>query len=248
MIRTAVLLPPRLIYSPLAMPAPRFTDATLKFLRALKRHNDRDWFKARKPDYDEHVRGPMTAIIEQLALDLPRFAPDLVANPKVSMYRVYRDTRFSPDKTPLKTHVAAVFPHRELTKHGGAGLYFHVDPNHVLVGGGIYAPEPRQLYRIREHVAANVGRLRTIVESPVFRRNFGEISGARLQRVPRGFAKDHPASEYLKLKQFLAGREHPASFATGPRFYSSLIRLFEQLAPFIRFLNEPLASERPFRL
>ena len=233
------------------MPAPRFNDATLKFLRALKRHNDRDWFRARKPDYDTHVRAPMVEIINQLALDLPRFAPDLVATPKLSMYRVYRDTRFSADKTPLKTHVAAVFPHRALTKHGGAGLYFHVDPDHVLIGGGIYAPEPRQLYRIREHVADNTGRLRTIVESPVFRRSFGKLSGARLQRVPRGFAKEHPAAEYLKLKQFLAGREHAAGFATGPRFYNSLLRSFERLASFIRFLNEPLVAttnDWPFRL
>lgn len=225
------------------MPAPCFTDETLKFLRALRRNNDREWFLARKSDYEQHVRGPMVEVIGQLAHDLAWFAPDLVAHPKVSMYRVYRDTRFSTDKTPLKTHVAAVFPHRALTKHGGAGLYFAVHPEHVFVGGGIYRPESRQLYSIREHVAANVGRMRAIVESPVFRRSFGEVSGARLQRVPRGFAKDHPAAEYLKLKQFLAGREHPPSFATGPRFYSSLLRSFEQLAPFIRFLNKPLAAE-----
>ena len=93
----------------------------------------------------------MIDVIEQLAADLPRFAPDLVAAPKASMYRVYRDTRFSADKSPLKTHVAAVFPHRALTKHGGAGMYLHVARDHTLVGGGIYAPEPRQLYRLREH-------------------------------------------------------------------------------------------------
>lgn len=230
------------------MAGPRFSDATLKFLRALKRHNDRDWFRGRKSEYEAHVRGPMIQIIDQLALDLPRFAPDLVAAPKVSMYRVYRDTRFSADKTPLKTHVAAVFPHRALTKHRGAGLYFHVDPTHVLVGGGVYAPEPQQLYRIREHIAGNVGKLRAIVESPVFRRALGEMSGARLQRVPRGFAKDHPGAEYLKLKQFLAGSEHPARLATEPRFYGTLVRVFERLAPLIHFLNEPLVGDRPFRL
>ncbi len=230
------------------MPAPRFSDATLRFLRALKRHNDREWFREHKADYEKHVRGPMVAVIEQLALDLPGFAPDLVASPRTSMYRVYRDTRFSADKTPLKTHVAAVFPHRALSKHGGAGLYFHVDPAHVLIGGGIYSPDPRQLYRLREHIANNVGRLRAIVESPVFRRAFGRLSGARLQRVPRGFAKDHPGAEYLTLKQLLAGSEHPARFATGPRFYSSLLRSFQRLAPFIHFLNEPLTSDRPFRL
>ena len=198
------------------MPAPRFTDDTLAFLNALAENNDREWFRARKPDYERHVRQPMIDVIEQLAADLPRFAPDLVAAPKASMYRVYRDTRFSADKSPLKTHVAAVFPHRALTKHGGAGMYLHVARDHTLVGGGIYAPEPRQLYRLREHVAADFERLRGIVESPAFRRAFGEISGERLKRVPVAFPKDHPAAEYLKLKQFLVGRQHPADFATGP--------------------------------
>lgn len=186
----------------------------------------------------------MGRVIEQLATDFPTFAPELLATPKVSMYRIYRDTRFSPDKTPFKTHVSAVFPHRRLTKHGGAGLYFHVATDHVLIGAGIYAPEPRQLYQLRQHVAANLKRFRAIVESPAFRRGFGEISGQRLKRIPKGFDADDPAAEYLKLRQFLAGTERPADFATRPRFYSSLRRLFEHLAPFVRFLNESLTDGR----
>ena len=186
----------------------------------------------------------MMAVIEQLATDLPAFAPDLVATPKISMYRIYRDTRFSPDKTPFKTHVAAVFPHRRLTKHGGAGLYFHVATDRVMIGAGMYAPEPRQLYQLRQHVAGNLKRFRAIVESPAFRRAFGGISGQRLKRIPKGFDADDPAAEYLKLRQFLAGTERPADFATRPRFYGSLRRLFEQLAPFARFLNQSLTDGR----
>ena len=226
------------------MSSPRFTDATLKFLRALKRHNDRAWFRARRDQYDTHLKRPMIEVIDRLTRDLGRFAPELVATPKASMYRVYRDTRFSHDKSPYKTHVAAIFPHRTLTKHGGAGLYFHVDPDHVLVGAGVYAPEPRQLYQLRQHLAANPKRFRAIVESPTFRRSFGTVDGQRLKRVPKGFETDDPAAEYLKLKQFLAGTERPSSFATGPRFYASLTRLFKQLVPFVRFLNEPLTTER----
>lgn len=222
------------------MPSPRFTDKTLTFLRQLKRHNDREWFRAHKAQYEAYVRAPMVEIIEQLAIDLPAFAPDLVANPKLSMYRIYRDTRFSHDKTPFKTHVSAVFPNRTLTKHGGSGLYFHVATDHVMIGAGIYAPEPRQLYHLRQHVAANLKRFRAVVESPAFRRSFGEVSGQRLKRIPKGFDADDPAAEYLKFCQFLAGTERPADFATRPRFYGSVRRLFEQLAPFVRFLNEPL--------
>lgn len=224
------------------MAVPRFTPKALIFLRSLKRHNDREWFRKHRDTYETYVRGPIVEIVDQLALDLPTFAPELVAAPKVSIYRIHRDTRFSPDKSPYKTQIAATFPHRNLGRHNGASLYFHVATDHVLVGGGIYAPESRQLYRVREHVATNLTRLRAIVNAPAFRRNYGTVLGKQLQRVPRGFAPDHPAAEYLRFKQFLAVCKRPASFATGPRFYGSLLRLFEQIYPFIRFLNEPIAN------
>src|SRR5262245_5685899 len=184
----------------------------------------------------------MIAMIEQLAGDLRTFAPDLVANPKTSLYRIYRDTRFSEDKAPLKTHIAAIFPPRDLPKHQGAGLYFHVDLGGVWIGGGLYAPETSQLQAVREHIGANLKRLRAIVESPAFRRTVGALEGEQLQRVPRGFPKDHPAAEFLKFRQFLAGKELPASFATNPRFYQEVVHVFRHVAPLTRFLNEALVK------
>ena len=224
------------------MPTPRFTSETLAFLRALARHNDRDWFREHREEYESHVKGPMVALIERLAIDLPGIAPDLAANPKTSMYRIHRDTRFSANKAPYKTHVAAIFPHRALPKHESAGLYVHVATDQVFIGGGLYRPQPRQLHRLREYIATNSERLRGLVAAPAFRRNFGELSGEGLKRVPRGFPADHPAADLLRLKQFLAGCERPAAFAIGPRFYPSLLRLFSHLAPLIDFLNAPLAS------
>jgi uncharacterized protein (TIGR02453 family) len=224
----------------MAAAAPRFTPATLKFLRALKRNNRRDWFNGHRDDYDAHVREPMAAIVERLGLDFRGFAPELVASPRVSMYRIYRDTRFSPNKAPYKTHVAAVFPTRGLAKHEGAGLYFHVSPDEVWIGGGMYAPQTPQLQAVREHIAANSRRLRAIVESPRFRRQIGQLEGDRLQRVPRGFPQDHEAAEFLKFRQFLAGCEFPPALATSPVFYRTLLSVFRQVAPLVRFLNEPL--------
>jgi uncharacterized protein (TIGR02453 family) len=218
----------------------RFTPKALSFLRALKRHNDREWFRARKEQYDLLLRAPMIDLIGRLAEDFQTIAPDLVATPKVSLYRIYRDTRFSDNKAPLKTHIAAVFPRRGLAKHQGAGLYLEVTPGWVWVGGGMYAPETSQIHAVREHIAANWRRLRTIVESPGFKRSVGALSGEQLQRVPRGFPKDHQAGEYLKYRQFLAGREFPAAFATSPKFYHGVIGVFRQVAPLIAFLNEPL--------
>jgi uncharacterized protein (TIGR02453 family) len=222
----------------------RFSPQALSFLRALKRNNKRDWFKARKDRYETLLRTPLVELIERLALDFRVFAPDLVASPKVSMYRIYNDTRFAPDKPPLKTHVAAVFPCRGLARHQGAGLYFEVSPQWVWVGGGLYAPDTPQLQAVREHIAGNHRRLRAIVESPGFRRTVGQLDGERLQRMPRGFPKDHAAGEYLMFRQFLAGREFPATFATSARFYPGVLQVFRQVAPLTRFLNEPLMERR----
>ena len=221
--------------------APRFTPKSLSFLRALKRNNDRDWFRERKEQYEEHVKGPMTAVIEQLAKDFRSFAPELVATPK-GIYRIYRDTRFSDDKTPLKTNIAASFPWRGLHRHEGAGLYIEVAPRWVWVGGGMYAPQTAQLAAVREHVAGNHERLRSIVESPGFRKAVGKLEGTKLQRVPRGFDKSHPAAEYLRHRQFLAGREFPAEFAYHAKFYRGILDVMRQVAPLVRFLNEPLAG------
>jgi uncharacterized protein (TIGR02453 family) len=220
--------------------APRFPLQALKFLRALKRNNRRDWFLAHKDEYDACVRQPMLAVIAQLADDFRAFAPELVASPTTSMYRIYRDIRFSENKAPYKTHVAASFPTRGLAKHEGAGLYFHVSPDEVWVGGGMYAPQTPQLSAVREHIAANHRRLRAIVESPGFRRAVGRLEGERLLRVPRGFPREHPAADFLKFRQFLAGRELPPSLATKPAFYPSLLKIFRSVAPLARFLNEPL--------
>jgi uncharacterized protein (TIGR02453 family) len=228
----------------MAAARPRFTPATLTFLRGLKRNNRREWFQAHRDDFEMHVRAPMIAIIERLAADFRSFAPELIASPKSSIYRIYRDIRFSENKAPYKTHAAAVFPARGLEKHQGAGLYFHVSPTEVWMGGGMYAPQTPQLQAVREHIAANVKHLRTIVESPAFRRQVGRLEGERLQRVPRGFPRDHEAAEFLKFRQFLAGREFPAALATSPRFYPTLLAVFRRVAPLARFLNEPLLGGR----
>jgi uncharacterized protein (TIGR02453 family) len=226
----------------MASASPRFSPKALAFLRALKRNNDREWFRARKDQYETLLRGPMTEVIGRLAADLPAFAPGLVANPRVSLYRIYRDTRFSDNKAPLKTNVAAVFPHRDLGKHAGAGLYFEIAPGWVWIGGGMYAPDTSTLHRVREHIAADTRRFRTIVESPGFRKTVGALEGERLTRVPRGFPADHPAAEYLKFRQFLAAREFPPALASSPRFYATLLATFRQVAPLVTFLNAALAT------
>ena len=216
-----------------------FTSKTLSFLRSLKRNNKREWFHERRAQYDQHCRQPVLDIVERLAEDMPSFAPELVIDPKVNLLRPFRDTRFSEDKTPLKTHVGATFPHRVMGRMNGAWLYFEVAPGWVWIGGGMWRPDTSQLQLAREHIAENYRELEKIVNSPRFKK-LGGLQGDTMTRVPRGFAKDHPAAAYLIHRQFMAFREEEGAFATQKNFYVQLRDTFETIMPLVRFLNEPL--------
>jgi uncharacterized protein (TIGR02453 family) len=232
------------------MPArgPHFPPATLTFLRALARHNDRDWFREHRERFEADVKRPMVDVIEALDRDFRSFAPELDASPVRSLYRMYRDTRFTEDKTPLKTHIAAVFPVKGLGKNQGPGLYLEVSPRGVLVAGGLYAPQSADLLAVRQHLATNHNHFRSIVEAPGFKRHAGGLQGDRLTRVPRGFDAGNPAADYLRYRQFLVWREFPAALATRPAFYGTVVGVFEHAAPLVRFLAEPLlARHRPGR-
>src|SRR5215510_3993847 len=130
-----------------------FPKEGLRFLRSLKRNNNRHWFQTYKSVYEQSVKRPMTDLINALADDFQKFAPEMIASPKVSAYRIYRDTRFSNDKSPYKTHTAAVFPRTGLDKHEGAGLYLHIGPSDIFVGGGLYMPLPEDLSIVRQKIA-----------------------------------------------------------------------------------------------
>src|SRR5207244_7170895 len=135
----------------------------LQFLRSLKRNNKREWFQKHKSNYEQHVKQPMSDLIQTLHEEFQKFAPEMVASPKVSAYRIYRDTRFSKDKSPYKTHVLAVFPRSGLTKHEGAGFYLHIDPAELLIGGGLYMPLPEDLNSVWGYISENPERFLAIV-------------------------------------------------------------------------------------
>ena len=218
-----------------------FTPKTLSFLRSLKRNNKREWFHERRDQYELHCRGPMIDIVERLGEDFRTFAPEMLVDPKVNLLRQFRDTRFSEDKTPLKSHLGATFPNRALGRMNGAGFYFEVAPGWVWIGGGLWRPDTSQLQLVREHIVDNLPRLEKIVTSSRFNK-LGGLQGDRLTRVPRGYAKDHPAADYLQFRQFMAFREEAAAFATSRNFYRQLTQTLETIAPLVQFLNEPLVE------
>ena len=219
-----------------------FPEEGLQFLSALKKNNKREWFQKRKELYLATVKDPMNSFIVAVSADLEEFAPEMTGSPKISAYRIYRDTRFSSNKAPYKTHAAAVFPRRGLEKHESAGLYVHIAPDEVFVGGGLFRPVSADLQAVREHLALHHASFRSIVGSQRFRKFFGALSGEQLTRVPRGFDKDHPGADLLRYKQFLASRRFEPGVATTPAFYPEVIRTFKVLLPLIRFLNDPIAG------
>lgn len=223
-------------------PTSPFTPNTLRFLRALKRNNRREWFHAHKDRYEHDVRQPMIAAVERLADELRGFAPDLMADPRRSLFRIWRDTRFSEDRRPLKTEIGAVFPHRNGRRHESAALYFEIGPQWVFAGGGLYRPERTTLQRVRERIAMAPDRFHRLVTAPAVRRE-GGLQGEQLKRVPRGFPADHPTAAYLKHTELLVFREWAPELMTSPRFWPEILRVFKATAPLVRFLNEAILEQ-----
>lgn len=179
-----------------------FPPEGMKFLTALARNNRREWFQPRKELYESTVRRPMLELVTRINGALLDFAPDYVCEPEKAVFRIYRDTRFSSDKTPYKTHIAAVFNRRGLNKHQGAAYYFSVSPKEVFVGGGVYMPSPEGLLAVRNHIAASHEEFAKLVSDRTVRRYLEDLKGDSLSRAPKGFDPSHPAADYIRMKQW----------------------------------------------
>lgn len=223
-----------------------FRPAALTFLRGLKKNNRKEWFEEHRDDYERDIKGPLLALIEDVDVRLAEFAPEIIGSPKKSMFRIYRDVRFSKDKSPYKTHAAAWFYHRDggssvgsEAAHGGAGFYFHLAPEGTFMGGGIWMPPRPVLNRIRQNIADDHEGFEDIVLSAGFKKRFGELEKESvLTRPPRGFAPDHPAGDWLRYQSFTAGRELTSDEYLSPKLPAILAKHFEAMTPFIRWLNE----------
>jgi len=221
-----------------------FRAEALQFLRDLEANNDRDWFQPRKEQYEELLKRPALRAVEFVNTALARSAPDYITEPAKSVYRVYRDTRFSKDKTPYKTHTGALLWHRRLGKNGGAALYFHVSVNEVLIAAGLYKAPPAILFPVRKHIAAQHKALRSILRAKKVREYFGELQGEKLNRPPKGWRADHPAVEFLLHKDLLLERSLPGETAITADLQTTLKYHLLAAIPFVEFLNEPLLAER----
>ena len=227
---------------------PGFPPEALKFLRGLERNNRREWFQPRKEIFDTKLKTPMMDLVEAINAELPGFAPEHINDPKKAVYRIYRDTRFSQDKTPYKEHIAASFRRRGTVGHSDAGYYLEVSHKEVGIGGGVYMPAPETLLAIRNRIAEGHQEFRRIVGARAVRQLFGELQGERLSRVPKGFCSQHPAADLLRFKQLYLYIELPPDLATTRALYGEIVKRFRAMVPFLGFLTAlrplPLAAAR----
>jgi uncharacterized protein (TIGR02453 family) len=222
-----------------------FPAATLTFLRGLKRHNERPWFEAHREDYEAAVRQPMRELIEEMDVRLARLAPEIIGDPKRSMFRIYRDIRFSADKSPYKTHASCWFYHRDGSRAvgresagGGAGFYFQIAPGDSFTGGGMWMPPREALLALREAIAEDPKGFARIATDGRLARRFGGLSEeAVLRRVPRGFASDHPAARWLTFQSFVTGRALTDAQAVSARLPVLLEADFRLILPLVRWIN-----------
>ena len=225
---------------------PGFPPETLKFFRDLKRNNTRDWFQPRKELFEQRVKEPMTELVTAINGQLIKFAPEHVTDPKKAIFRIYRDTRFSADKTPYKTHLGAWFPRRGLGIPG-AGYYFGISAAGVEIGGGIYHPPPETLLAVRTHIAEKHAGLRTILARSKVKKRFGGLQGSELTRVPKGFDASHPAADLIRKTDWLLDASLPPSMVTSAQLYKELVESFRAMVPFVEYLNQPLARSKPVK-
>jgi uncharacterized protein (TIGR02453 family) len=223
---------------------PGFSPDARSFLRALKRNNRRDWFQPRKEKYEALIKMPMLELIHALNGEFARFAPDYITPPEKAIYRIYRDTRFSHDKTPYKTHISAIFPRRTAVKREGAVFYFHFTEKDLLAFGGVYGPDRDELLAYRTLLAGRHAEFEEILGDKKLRQMVGGLEGEQLSRVPKGFFCDHPAEGLLRHRQWYLEAMLDIKLLTTPRLLPELARYFAVMAPFVEFLNTAFPQKR----
>jgi len=216
-----------------------FPPEGIRFLKQLKENNNREWFAAHKEEYLEFVKLPMESLLAALAGPLEMVAPEMLVDPKKSMFRIYRDTRFSKNKDPYKTHVAGII-HPKGHWEESAGLYVHIEPGEVYLGGGVYMPNGDQLKKIRSAIASKQKEFLGIVGAKGFAKTFGTLRGDKLSRAPLGYLPDHPMIEWLKWKQFFVAVEWKEKESSRKDFVRRVVEVYAGMMPLVNFLNAAL--------
>ncbi|MFT4572056.1 MAG: hypothetical protein ACI8TX_001961 [Hyphomicrobiaceae bacterium] len=212
----------------------------MKFFRELAKNNEREWFQANKPRFEQSVKAPLLAFIEAMDVPLAKISDCFVADARGqggSMFRIYRDVRFAKDKRPYKEHAACHFRHMAGKDAHAPGFYVHFEPGDVFFGGGIWRPPNPVLRQIRQAIVDDSDHWRAITTAPTFRKRFGQISGDQLVRAPQGFDPDHPCIEDLRRKGFFAVQRVDPKIVTSKDLVRNVIATLKALSPVMEFLT-----------
>lgn len=215
-----------------------FPQDTLSFLKTLRANNEKAWFQANKARYETEVREPALAFIEAMAPGLAEISPHFRASPKKvggSLMRIYRDVRFSNDKTPYKTNIGIQFRHAQGKDVHAPGFYLHIAPDECFVAAGIWHPESRVLGAIRGFIDDNPAAWRRALEADEFSNHFA-LAGESLKRPPRGFSADHPLIDDLKRKDFIAVKPIEPASIRQPELVDETLRAYRRSDDFMRYL------------
>ena len=227
---------------------PGFSPEALTFFRGLKKNNNREWFQPRKEIFEAKVKAPMLALVDAINAEFAKFAPEYITEPKKAVYRIYRDIRFSADKSPYKTHIAASFSRRSGAREGAgghgtsAGYFFSIGVDGVGIAGGVYEPSPEQMFAVRSWLAENHEAFRKLARPA--EKLMGEMHGDSLTRMPKGFPCEHPAGDLLKRKRWVYWTTLEGKVATTPKILPELIKHFKAMRPMMEALNEPLSAKK----
>ncbi len=211
------------------------TEVVFPFLIELSKNNDRDWFAANKAQF-EVAKKEAQHFFEQIGNELIPF--DHLE--KCKMYRIYRDTRFSQDKTPYKNHFGAIY--KRVQPHNRGSFYVHLEPGDTFIGAGFWGPDKDDLFRIRKAIEVEDDLL-GILENEDFKNSFGELYGEKLKTAPKGFDKAHPRVDLLQFKQFLLIKHFTDQEVKSPEFVHEITKNYQLLAPFFEYMTSVLTTD-----
>jgi uncharacterized protein (TIGR02453 family) len=218
------------------------TPALFDFLRELKLNNNRQWFEGNKTRYEQVVKQPLLEFITDFGTFLPEISPHYLAIPKAtggSMFRIYRDVRFSKDKSPYKTAAALQFRHEQGKDVHAPGFYLHLEPGSVFAGCGIWQPDTQTANKIRSTIANRPDNWLAAIQDAAFQKTFS-LEGESLKQPPRGFDADHPLVEDLKRKDFIGSVELSEQVVCQDDFLTQYVEMCKAASPLMRFLTEAL--------
>ena len=214
--------------------------AIFTFLNELQENNNRPWFNEHKARYQEQL-AKVQQFADVLIAEMNKHDNIETPSGKKSLFRIYRDTRFSKNKTPYKTHFSGQM--KRATKALRGGYYFHLQPGESFMAGGFWKPNPEDLKRIREDIAFDDRPLREIISDPVFIDTFGELKGEKVKTAPKGFSRDHKAIDLIRHKQFIVTRPFTDDEVFAPDFLGKLVNSFCNLRPFLDYMSEVLTTD-----